>query len=156
MRTKVAGKPLPTLIWDYGLGFILRASEAVHNCLWCLPSLKANLSAGVRSQLDRIDDLLMTEKDPQRWIALPPLKSDCRSKEFALAGRPMPGSLKPRSREPRFKLPPLEPIEDELPESPSHVWGPRLSRGSRCSRMLRNSIWLGVAVRNTNTPLVRN
>src|SRR6266436_148620 len=41
MRTKVAGKPLPTLIWDYGLGFILRASEAVHNCLWYLPSLKA-------------------------------------------------------------------------------------------------------------------
>jgi hypothetical protein len=51
--------------------------------------------ARVRAQLNRIDDLLEAEVDPQRLDKLASAQSRLAEQERQLAGRPLPGSLRP-------------------------------------------------------------
>jgi hypothetical protein len=49
----------------------------------------------VREQLDRLDALMVEEADPKRLKELADASARLSAQEFALAGRPMPGSRRP-------------------------------------------------------------
>lgn len=52
----------------------------------------------VRSQLDRLDVMMQTETDPQRLDRLASAQAKLAEQERQLAGRPLPGSLRPSNR----------------------------------------------------------
>lgn len=60
-----------------------------------LPEYVAARLARVRLQLDRLDQMLMDESDPQKLDRLASAQSRLSEQERQLSGRPMPGSLKP-------------------------------------------------------------
>ena len=49
----------------------------------------------VREQLDRVDDLMISEDDPKRLKELADASARLSDQEFKLAGRPSPGSRRP-------------------------------------------------------------
>ena len=49
----------------------------------------------LRDQLDRVDALMVGEKDSKRLKELADASARLSAQEFALAGRPMPGTLRP-------------------------------------------------------------
>lgn len=51
--------------------------------------------ARVRAQLERIDEMMEQELDPQRLDRLASAQARLSVQEFALANRPMPGSRRP-------------------------------------------------------------
>ena len=51
--------------------------------------------ARVRLQLDRLDAMIQTETDPQRLDRLASAQAKLAEQERQLAGRPLPGSLRP-------------------------------------------------------------
>jgi len=51
--------------------------------------------ARVRKQLERIDAMIEKERDPQKLDRLASAQARLSVQEFALAGRPMPGSRRP-------------------------------------------------------------
>jgi hypothetical protein len=51
----------------------------------------------VRKQLDRIDGMIERETDPMKLDRLASAQARLAEQERLLAGRPMPGSLKPKS-----------------------------------------------------------
>jgi hypothetical protein len=56
----------------------------------------------VRAQLDGLDALIVKESDPKRLKCLCDASARLSTQEFALAGRPLPGSRRPKEgREPR-------------------------------------------------------
>lgn len=55
----------------------------------------------VRKQLDRIDDLLMAEKDPAKLDRLAAASMRLSDQEFALANRPKPGQTRPAPDKPQ-------------------------------------------------------
>ncbi len=64
----------------------------------------------VRAQLDRLDKMLMEESDPQKLDRLAAASMRLSEQERILAGRPMPGSLRPKpEREVRRHIP-VEPL----------------------------------------------
>jgi hypothetical protein len=50
--------------------------------------------ARVRAQQDKIDAMILTERDPQKLDRLASASMRLSDQEFALAGRPKPGNLK--------------------------------------------------------------
>lgn len=52
--------------------------------------------ARVRKQLDRIDEMMMRESDPQKLDRLASAQTRLSEQERTLAMRPAPGSLRPR------------------------------------------------------------
>lgn len=66
----------------------------------------------VRLQLDKIDKMMMTETDPQKLDRLASAQARLAEQERLLSGRPLPGSLKPSSRQ-QSKQPRIEPLPDE-------------------------------------------
>ena len=52
----------------------------------------------VRKQLDRLDELASEETDPKRCKEFADATSRLQEQERQLAGRPLPGTLKPSSR----------------------------------------------------------
>jgi len=59
------------------------------------PSYQQIRLARVRSQLDKLDAWILSEKDPQKLDRLASAQAKLAEQERQLAGRPMPGSLKP-------------------------------------------------------------
>lgn len=60
----------------------------------------------VREQLDRLDQMMMTENDPQRLDRIASAQSKLAEQERILDGRPLPGSRRPRETKPvRVPLP---------------------------------------------------
>jgi len=45
--------------------------------------------------LEKLDDMISKERDPQKLDRLASAQSRLSAQEFALAGRPMPGSRRP-------------------------------------------------------------
>lgn len=68
--------------------------------------------ARVRLQLDRLDNMLLTERDPQRLDRIASAQARISEQERILSGRPMPGSLRPRS-ERQSKRVAAEPLQDD-------------------------------------------
>jgi hypothetical protein len=58
------------------------------------PYINARLSR-VREQLDRIDVMMTKETDPQKLDRLASAQAKLAEQERQLAGRPLPGSLRP-------------------------------------------------------------
>jgi hypothetical protein len=54
----------------------------------------------VRAQLERIDSMMEEELDPQRLDRLASAQARLSAQEFALAGRPQPGSRRPGRERP--------------------------------------------------------
>lgn len=54
--------------------------------------------ARVRVQLDRVDELMMTETDPQKLDRLASAQARLSEQERILDGRALPGSLRPREK----------------------------------------------------------
>lgn len=52
----------------------------------------------VRGQLDRLDVMMQTETDPQKLDRLASAQAKLAEQERQLAGRPLPGSLRPSNR----------------------------------------------------------
>jgi hypothetical protein len=50
----------------------------------------------VRLQLDRVDGMVMTEKDPQKLDRLASAQARLAEQERIMSGRPLPGSMRPR------------------------------------------------------------
>jgi len=73
----------------------------------------------VRKQLDRIDSMIEKEKDPMKLDRLASAQARLAEQERLLAGRPMPGSLKPKasSTKASLTLPQFdpEPIQPTIP-----------------------------------------
>jgi hypothetical protein len=55
----------------------------------------------VREQLERLDDMISEETDPQKLDKLASAQSRMAEQERLLAGRPLPGSLRPTESGPR-------------------------------------------------------
>lgn len=66
----------------------------------------------VRAQLNRLDRLMMEEQDPAKLDRIASAMSRLSEIERQLAGRPMPGSLRPRS-ERQSKRVAAEPLQDD-------------------------------------------
>jgi hypothetical protein len=49
----------------------------------------------VRLQLDRVDEMMMTEKDPQKLDRLASAQARLAEQERIMSGRPLPGSRRP-------------------------------------------------------------
>jgi hypothetical protein len=49
----------------------------------------------VRMQLDRVDEMVMKEKDPQKLDRLASAQARLSEQERVLAGRPLPGAFRP-------------------------------------------------------------
>jgi hypothetical protein len=62
----------------------------------------------VRKHLDRLDELMMTETDPQKLDRLASAQARLAEQERILDGRPLPGSLRPKPPKPlpRYFSPP--------------------------------------------------
>jgi len=68
--------------------------------------------ARVRMQLDRVDDMMMKESDPQRMDRLASAQARLSEQERVLAGRPLPGSHRPaKERPPTKSMIHLGPVE---------------------------------------------
>jgi len=66
----------------------------------------------VREQLNRLDAMIATERDPQELQRLTAAQAKVSEQEFALAGRPMPGSRRPGRElvaKPSASIAPIEP-----------------------------------------------
>jgi hypothetical protein len=57
--------------------------------------------ARVRAQLDRVDQMMMKEADPQKLDRLASAQARLAEQERILDGRPLPGSLKPKPPKPK-------------------------------------------------------
>ena len=68
--------------------------------------------ARVREQLERVDRMISTETDAQKLDRLASAQARLSVQEFALAGRPMPGSRRPGREKPKRPIL-LEPVEAE-------------------------------------------
>lgn len=69
----------------------------------------------VRAQLDRLDALMCEESDPKRLKELADASSRVSAQEFALAGRPLPGSRRPA---------PTGKLQASAPPATSGPWIP--------------------------------
>lgn len=65
--------------------------------------------ARIRAQLDRFDEMLLLETDPQKAQWLATVTAKLSEQERVLAGRPQPGQLRPTSPSRRAISPPLVP-----------------------------------------------
>jgi hypothetical protein len=63
--------------------------------------------ARVRVQLDRLDEMMMKEKDPQRLDRIASAQAKLAEQERILDGRPLPGSRKPAANKPDRQRPPM-------------------------------------------------
>ena len=70
----------------------------------------------VRAQIETLLDDLGKERDPQRIDRLASALGRLNEIERQLAGRPMPGSLKPSAKQPRA-TPQVEPTPIETPQA---------------------------------------
>jgi len=70
----------------------------------------------VRAQIETLLDDLGKERDPQRIDRLASALGRLNEIERQLAGRPMPGSLKPSAKQPRV-TPQVEPTPIETPQA---------------------------------------
>ena len=64
----------------------------------------------VRQQLDRVDMMLLAEKDPQKLERLASASIKLSDQEFALAGRFKPGNLKPSVSQSTKRYVPAVPL----------------------------------------------
>lgn len=67
--------------------------------------------ARVRKQLERIDAMMEKEREPQKLDRLASAQARLSAQEFALAGRPMPGSRRPGREKPKGEPRLFEPVE---------------------------------------------
>jgi hypothetical protein len=67
----------------------------------------------VRKQLERLDDMMERERDPQKLDRLASAQARLSVQEFALAGRPMPGSRRPAREKPARRPCFVEPLDAE-------------------------------------------
>ncbi len=65
----------------------------------------------VRKQLNRIDELLLSEDDPAKLDRLAAASMRLAEQERILAGRPLPGSLKPQAVRSRRQTQSFEPLD---------------------------------------------
>ena len=88
------------------------------------PDFAMKRLARVREQLVRVDEMMMTETDPQRMDRLASAQARLAEQERILDGRPMPGSLKPSQNKPaRSRVampdPAPQPVVNSGPAQPS-------------------------------------
>lgn len=67
--------------------------------------------ARVRKQLEKLDEMIEKERDPQKLDRLASAQARLSVQEFALAGRPMPGSRRPGREKPARKSYMVEPLD---------------------------------------------
>jgi len=72
--------------------------------------------ARVRAQLEKLDDMISKERDPQKLDRLASAQSRLSAQEFALAGRPMPGSRRPARERPSRR-----PVVCDAIDLPDHL-----------------------------------
>lgn len=72
---------------------------------------QAQRLACVRAQLAKIDRMIAEEEDPQRLDRLASAQARLSVQEFALAGRPMPGSRRPGRETPSKRSGEIGPVE---------------------------------------------
>ncbi|HWN97491.1 MAG TPA: hypothetical protein VNT99_20850 [Methylomirabilota bacterium] len=72
---------------------------------------KSQRLARVRKQLEKIDDMIEKERDPQKLDRLASVQARLSVQEFALAGRPMPGSRRPGRDKSKPVTQGIEPTE---------------------------------------------
>jgi hypothetical protein len=81
--------------------------------------------ARVRKQLDRIDGMIEKETDPMKLDRLASAIARLAEQERLLAGRPMPGSFRPKKppeqARPYGHVKPLEPVPTVRPLAPANV-----------------------------------
>jgi molecular chaperone GrpE (heat shock protein) len=65
----------------------------------------------IRAQLDRCDEMLLVEIDPQKMQWLATVTAKLSEQERILSGRPAPGQLRPST--PSRRSPPLVPLVPE-------------------------------------------
>lgn len=82
-----------------------------------LPEYQKKRLMRVREQLDRIDDLLLSEDDPAKLDRLAAASMRLAEQERILAGRPLPGSLKPQAARSRRQYREPMPIEPDNPQA---------------------------------------
>ena len=70
----------------------------------------------VRLQLDKVDAMLLEERDPQKLDRLASASARLSEQERQLSNRPMPGSLKPSAKQPR-----VTPQAEPTPIAPQPV-----------------------------------
>jgi prephenate dehydrogenase len=75
------------------------------------PGYIAKRLSRVRAQLDRIDEMMMTEEDPAKLDRLASAQARLSEQERILVGRPLPGSLKPTAAKPSKPSPASSPSE---------------------------------------------
>jgi len=93
------------------------------------PSYQEIRLARVRAQLDKLDAWILSEKDPQKLDRLASAQAKLAEQERQLAGRPMPGSLKPVAKvtrgdevelpSPREIMPSSDPVNSSPSPSPA-------------------------------------
>lgn len=87
---------------------MLKADKAkVANC----PSFTELRLMRVRKQLDRLDDMMFKEKDPQKLDRLASAQARLSEQERILDGRPLPGSRRPRPEKPTKDTSTVEPVD---------------------------------------------
>lgn len=71
----------------------------------------------VRTQLDRVDAMMLTEDDPAKLDRLASAQARLSEQERILAGRPLPGSFRPQAdKASRRQGRPVEVWSDETPQ----------------------------------------
>jgi hypothetical protein len=68
----------------------------------------------VRKQLDKVDGMMMKEKDPQKLDRLASAQTRLAEQERIMSGRPLPGSRRPGKEKPRREPQEFVPV-DALP-----------------------------------------
>lgn len=71
----------------------------------------------VRGQLDRLDEMMRTEMDPQKLDRIASAQAKLAEQERQLAGRPLPGSLRPTGKQSAASM-------IEVPTVPAHSQAP--------------------------------
>ena len=86
---------------------------------------RARRVARVRRQLDRIDEMMMLEQDPQKLDRLASAQARLSEQERVLSGTPLPGSLRPAAeRAPRSSGPESSPAPADPTFTPPPVVSP--------------------------------
>jgi hypothetical protein len=78
----------------------------------------------VRAQLDRLDDMISREKDPHFIDRLASAQQRLSEQERILAGRPLPGSQRPRTPARQPAGGPVDPVGPIGPAEPLRDWLP--------------------------------
>lgn len=80
-----------------------------------MPTYQAKRLGRVRLQLDRLDEMLMTESDPGKLDRLASAQTRLSEQERTLSNRPLPGTLRPQRPSKRSREAAPEPLPEVDP-----------------------------------------